>query len=130
MIPLVASDALVLPARLMTMPIYVSPRLPSPPPLRSVTRQVRPIPTISAPLVAPQGITAEKPTQTAVDDSAAIRTNAGFVTGGEMSGLLPTPPSPSVAAQVPVRPSSAIRRPTKIRDALPEYPAIARVSRV
>jgi protein TonB len=130
MIPLVASDALVLPARLMAMPIYVSPQLPSPPPLRTVTRDVRPVPVISIPLIAPQGITAEKPIETAVDDSATIRTNAGFVPGGELSGLLPTPPPPSVTAQVPVRPGTGIRRPTKIRDAVPEYPEIARVSRV
>ena len=129
MVPLVASDAVILPARFVV--IYSAPPLPPPLPRpTAVAKESLPVAKPSVPVEAPQGITAESPIQSTSDPVAGSEYNAGLVPGGEFSGLLSSPIPASVPEQVPVRPGGDIQRPMKVKDVAPTYPAIARAARV
>jgi protein TonB len=130
MIPLLAADA-ILPARLAVIAYYAAP--PLPPRLPSRTAPAKPsLPSAkpSIPLDAPQGIAAEIPIPSTDDPFAAVDDNAGVVQGGEVPGLLPSPAAAPTPEQTPVRVGSGIQRPTKVKDAIPAYPALARAAHV
>ena len=130
MVPVLASDAIV-PVRYAM--ITFTPAPPLPPPLPPPSRAPRPsVPDVrpSIPIVAPDGIKKEDPIELVPAVGDGLNQNAGFA-AGEPAGLilLPDPPAP-VAAQAPFRPGGDIQPPTKVRDAAPLYPAIARAARV
>ena len=64
----------------------------------------------------------------AIGDFADV--NAGIVDGGVTSGLIAAAPQVPVVEVAPLRPGGDLLPPTKIRDAAPTYPAIARAARV
>jgi periplasmic protein TonB len=129
MVPVMASDV-VMPQRYAMITFRAAPPLPPPmPPPGNAPRTVAPAGQPSIPVVAPDGITKEEPVQAtpAIGDFAD---NAGIVDGGVTSGLIAAAPPASAVEQAPVRPGGDILPPTKIRDAAPTYPAIARAARV
>jgi TonB family protein len=130
-IPLLAADALPTP-RLMT--VFVNPvSAPAPPP-PAVPRHVSVQPAQSenstaAPIEAPQGITREP-------DLLPEPPQAGLGVTGVIEGLgngfsvepAPLPPPPAVVR--PVRLSSGITPPRRIKDVPPVYPSMAQSVRV
>jgi protein TonB len=132
MVPVMASDV-VMPQKYSLITFRDPPPLPPPMPPPSNAPRPPSAPDVqpSTPVVAPDGIKKEEPSEPvpAVGDGENL--NAGFVTGGAVTNLLvpPTAPAP-VVEQAPVRPGGDIQPPTKVKDAAPLYPAIARAARV
>src|SRR6185295_9579469 len=129
-VPLVATDQIVLPTRFTRIAFPNPPPVPPPaPPLPRGPATAPPLVVTSVvPTVAPTGITPEIPIQ-AISDPG-LEYIPGIVPGGEYSATpasasVPAAPSP---AQVPLRPGSDIRRPVKVRDVAPPYPALARAA--
>jgi protein TonB len=129
-VPVVATNSLVLPARLTIMAFPIQPPLPpSPPPPRIDTRQQPPVTTSTVPLVAPPAIIQEVPIQLALAPMHELD-GVGVVPGGDY--LAPPPalvPAP-VPDQAPLPVGGVIKRPLKVRDATPTYPPIARTAHV
>jgi protein TonB len=130
-VPVVATNSLVLPARLTIMAFPIQPPLPpSPPPPRIDTRQQPPVTTSTVPLVAPPAIIQEVPIQLALAPMHELD-GVGVVPGGDY--LAPPPPAlvpAPVADQAPLPVGGVIKRPLKVRDATPTYPPIARTAHV
>jgi periplasmic protein TonB len=129
-VPLVATDSIVLPARFAMMAFHGRPPLPPSLPPRS-RRATEPV-TIAAPSVpmeAPPAIVAEIPIQTIDEPFAAIEYRAGIVSG-EFAPPPAAPPPAAAPAQTAVRLSTGIKRPMKIKDVAPAYPLIALKTRV
>lgn len=124
----------VLPGLASTDLTYTAISIPSapPPPLRRVSAEP-PRPAINpnaAPLEAPNEIRPEPATQfDAFENAAPTGVLTGLDSFDTVAGDPPPPPPP--VEQAPVRVNgSSIRPPTKVRDALPIYPAIAQAARV
>ena len=84
-----------------------------------------------APLVAPTGVapdTARDGTAAGPLVSGVETTGAGIVDGVGVPAALPPPPPPK--PQEPIRPGGLIRPPAKTVHVAPQYPQIARASRV
>lgn len=130
-VPLVATDTLVLPTRLVMEAFPTRPPLPPspPPPPRGVRVEQQPTTRPAVPLEAPSSIVPEIPIQSE-GRIAELDYTAGLVDGGDYSAPPPTPASPRPVADVPVRPSSGIKPPIKVKDVAPLYPAIARAAHV
>jgi periplasmic protein TonB len=128
-VPLVATDTLVLPTQLVMQAFPIRPPLPpSPPRPRGVTREVA-VTKPPIPLEAPATIAPEIPIQS--DASIAdLEQTPGLVDGGDYSAPPPTPALPRPVADVPVRVSIGIKPPVKVKDVGPLYPAIARAAHV
>jgi protein TonB len=96
-----------------------------------VTREQPPAAAQPIPIEAPPQIAAETPIPVTSDPFAGIEYSAGVVPGGEYAA---PPDSPAPATLVPVRAplpvGGNIRRPVKVRDVAPAYPALARDARV
>ena len=128
-IPLVAVDALPTP-RLMTA--FVNPPSPPAPPPAVVPRHVsiQPIDTgnsSAAPVEAPQGI---KESGLVPEPEQANLGVVGMIEGlGTAVSLEAAPPAPPPAI-TPMRLSSGITAPTRIKNTLPTYPPIAQSARV
>jgi protein TonB len=126
---LVATDELPAPRRATTL-IVVEPIAPPavPPPARTKP----PLPHASsnaAPLVVPEGVHPEPPPT--IDLPAHDAAIIGGVTVTEVPAAAePLPPPSPPAPLVPVRVGGAIRPPVKIVHVAPEYPPLARASRV
>jgi len=131
-VPLVATDSIVLPAQFAMMAFHSRPPLPPslPPPRRPAQEQPPLVATSTVPMEAPPAIVAETPIQSISEPFAAIDYSVGIVPGGELPTSLPASPGTPAAAQVPVRPGGDIKRPVKVKDVAPTYPAIARLSQV
>jgi protein TonB len=131
-VPLVATDQIVLPARFAMMAFHSRPPLPPsrPPPRDAAQQRLTIVEKPAVPMEAPAAITAESPIQSIGDPFAAIEYSAGIVAGGEFSGPPPSPPSAPAAAPVTVRPGGDIKPPVKVKDVAPTYPRIALAAQV
>ena len=130
MVPVMASDV-VMPPRYALITFRDAP--PLPPPMPSPSNAPRPSPPDaqpSIPVVAPDGIKKEEPIESAPAVDDGVNLNAGLVTGDVTNDLLVAPAAPPPAEQAPYRPGGDIQPPTKVKDAAPLYPAIARAARV
>jgi periplasmic protein TonB len=130
-VPLVATDTLVLPRRLVMDAFPTRPPLPPspPPPPRGVRIEQQALTRPAIPLEAPPSIIAEIPIQSE-GRIADLDYTTGLVEGGDYSAPPPPPASPRTSIDAPVRPGSVIKRPVKVRDLAPTYPAVARAARV
>ena len=127
--PLVATDALPDLPRDATNYIVVAPPAPPPPPRptnRALSRQAAASQN-AAPVVAPTGIARD--TGLVVEPEPAAGTGVpGGVPGGIEGAGLPVeaePPPPAPRTVAPVRITSDLKPPAKIKDVLPVYPDIA-----
>ena len=130
-VPLVATDRIVLPTQWAMMAF--SSRPPLPPPLPPPTGLAKEQPAVARPTVpmeAPPAITAEIPIQSMCEPFAAIESSTGIVSGGEFSGPPPSPPPAPAPVQIPLPVGGNIKRPVKVKDVAPRYPAIAREAHV
>ena len=130
-VPLVATDSLVLPTQFAMIAFHSRPPLPPslPPPI-GLAKAPLTVEKPTVPMEAPPTITAEIPIQSMNEPFAAIEYSAGIVSGDDFSAR-PLSPSPAPApAQVPVRPGGDIKRPIKVKDVAPTYPEIARRAQV
>jgi len=131
-VPLAATDTLVLPSRFITITLQDQPPLPPspPPPPQRDAIEPPPLARDAAPINAPPAIVPETPIQATADPFAGFDSGAGIVQGSDFSAP-PPPPSPSpVVAEVPVPVGGNIKRPLKVGDVAPAYPALARAARV
>ena len=128
-VPLVATDTLVLPTRLVMEAFPIRPPLPpSPPPPRGVLREQLPVTKPAVPLEAPPAIIPEIPMRSS-EPFDGLEYSPGLVPGVEYSAQPASPPP--APAEVPVRPCcGGIKPPVKVRDLAPAYPAVARAARV
>jgi hypothetical protein len=82
MVPLVATDTLVLPARFAMIAIYSRPPLPpSVPPPRRDAREQPPVTRATIPLVAPEAISTESKIPLTSEPVAGFESSVGLVTG-------------------------------------------------
>jgi protein TonB len=131
MVPVMASD-LVMPAQFAMIRFYTAPPLPpSIPPPSSAARTPQPEVKPAVPVTAPAGITPEQPVAPSTDAIATVpMIETGIINGGKLDGLLSAPAAAPVASQAPLPVGGDIEPPTKLKDAAPAYPAIARAARV
>jgi protein TonB len=129
-VPVVATDSLVLPRDIAIIVFPTQPPLPpSPPPPRGDTKQQPPVTTSTVPLVAPSAIIPEIPTQPAIAPMHGLDV-VGVVPGGDYLAPPPAPVAAPVTDQAPLRAGGDVKRPLKVRDATPAYPSIARAAHV
>jgi periplasmic protein TonB len=130
-VPLVATDVLPLPSNLLTVTL-IHPDIPTVPP--EAPRQVKastepPANPNVAPLVAPDGVSAEKPAPPPTDvGSETVGIVSGPVMGDASVIAAPSPPPP-VVERAPVRVGGTVRTPVKVFDVSPVYPPIAIAAR-
>ena len=131
-VPVVATDSLVLPRQLLIFAYPTQPPLPpSPPPPRGVTNEQPSVTPLIAPVIAPQEIVPESPIQSILGwGHGAGVDSLALVPGGDYLAPPPAPVATPVPDQVPLRLGSGIRRPEIVRDATPAYPPMARAARV
>ena len=129
--PLVATDALPEPHRIVEF-VRVTPSvLPAAPPaLRSRSDTTpRPAPSTSAPIEAPPGIEPEPdPSPQAFDSGPSSIENIWFDQGTVRDD--PAPPPPAPPERDPIRVGGAITRPERLRQVSPIYPPVAREARI
>ena len=129
-VPVVATNNLLLPRQLITIAFPIDrPLPPSPPPPSNPTREQVSATTPTTPLVAPDAIVAERPI-TVTNEPIADFDNSGIVKGGDYVAPPPAPPAAAVADQVPLRVGGVIKRPMKVKDIAPAYPPLARAAHV
>src|SRR2546428_10494097 len=91
-VPLVATDNLVLPTRLEMIAFPTRPPLPpSPSPPRSVTREQLPVPKSTVPIEAPPAIVPEIPIRPS-EPFVGLESSTGLVQGVGYSPAQPSPP--------------------------------------
>ena len=132
MVPVMASDV-VMPQRYSLITFREAPPLPPPmpPPPSNAPRPLAPDVAPSIPVVAPDGITEEEPAQPTPAGGNEVNLITGVIFGDKVTGLVSVPPPPPTVDRAPVLPvGGEIQRPTKVRDAAPTYPAIARAAGV
>jgi periplasmic protein TonB len=135
-IPLLASD--ILPAIRANDVIWIPvalPPAPPPAPVPSVQRTMRAAvaETNAAPLEPPSGINRERLLQPDTPLEVAAPDRAGSIPGVDLPGGLVSAalePPPPVRTPVPVRVSTLVKPPVRIRDVSPVYPEAARLARV
>ncbi len=135
-IPLLASDVLPLVsgAEILTMPVVVSPvspAIPAPAPRRAPAAAI--VDASAAPVDSPSGIGRERMLQADPLPDRSAPSGVGEVPGTGVPGGTgvadidaPPPPRPTT----PIRVSSLIKPPVKIRDVSPVYPVLAIASHV
>ena len=128
-VPVVATDSLVLPRSAIRAFITQPPLPPSPPPPRGDTKAPPPVTTSIVPLVAPPAIIQEIPIQLTSGPLPGFD-SAGLVPGTDYFAAPAAPAAAPVPDQVPLRPGGDVKRPLKIRDATPAYPPLARAAHV
>lgn len=130
-VPLLATDALPVPAGVIDDFIRVAPPPPAPPPPATTRTTSTPHEATStaAPVEAPDQIVEEQPRPPAVEcpgcvvDPTAMSAFFG-PDGGTNTAAVPQPPLPPPPPARPVR-LSAYEMPRKVHDVAPIYPAIA-----
>ena len=130
--PLVATDVLPKPRRMLELVIPSMPVVPVTPalmPRRIATATNFPSHGFVAPVEAPQGIAPESALDLSAETSRGLE---GVIDGlGSGIGVVDSAPPPMrEAAPQPVRISRGIQVPARIKDVAPEYPEIARRNRV
>ena len=129
-VPLLATDALPVPADDIGDFIPVAPPPPDPPPpaVTRTTSEHRPTTTNAAPVEPPDAIVEEQPRTPVVECSGCVvdptAVDAFFESGTGTHPAVPQPPSPPPPPAKPVR-LSAYEMPRKVHDVAPIYPAIA-----
>jgi protein TonB len=130
-IPLLATDVMPDPFETIGAVTLVEPVVPPPPPLPPKQREITPVEpppnAEAAPIEAPDGFTPEKPIEPRWEDGVVP---AGVVVGVTDPNAIIAPPPPPPVEQKPLRVGGTIRRPQKIRDVAPAYPAIAQSARI
>jgi protein TonB len=131
MVPLVATDSVRLPTRLMNIDVFpIQPPLPPSPPLpRGPAKQQLPIVKPTIVVEAPEGMSKEIPIRQS-EPLAEIEHNTGLVQGDDYSAAPPSLPPAPVRVQAPVPVGGDIKPPMKVKDATPAYPAVARAAQV
>jgi protein TonB len=129
-IPLMAGDVLPSPRLMTTFVNPVAP--PAPPPAMAVRRaSVQPVTTADpsvAPIEAPHGIAPDNGIVPEPEQAASV---LGVIEGlGNNVSLEPPLPPPPPTVVKPVRLSTGITAPTRIKDVPPVYPTIAQSARV
>jgi protein TonB len=135
LVPLLAADVLPMPH---ATDVFVvgpppPPEPPAPPPPRRPDTPPPAVDQNAAPVKAPDGFGPEtglEPEPWREDDRGIPH---GVVPGG--NGVVtdappPPPPPPAPEPQVPVRLTSQMRAPVKVRDAMPVYPVVAQAARI
>jgi protein TonB len=128
MVPVMASDMIV-PVPYTTIIFRDAPLPPAPPPIARPSSAPRVSDAPSIPITAPEGIADEPAVPSSGDTFGDPDLSAGLTLGETVTGLLPSPPAP-VVDRAPVPVGGNIQPPTKVKDAAPIYPAIARSARV
>jgi protein TonB len=128
-VPLAATDTIVIPELTLISFPHPPPLPPSPPLPRSAAREQVPIVKPTIVVEAPVGITAEIPIRRS-EPLAGIEYNTGLVQGDDYSAAPPSLPPAPVRAQAPLPVGGDIKPPMKIKDATPAYPAVARAAQV
>jgi protein TonB len=134
-VPLVAVDELPGLPRAAAEYVMIAPPQPPPAPPRTPRHAAADVPAMNphaAPLVAPAGIAPDNGRVPEPETSADARVPGGVPASIDGAGLgiqpeAPPPPPPPVT---PVRITSDLRRPAKIKDVMPVYPDIAMRARV
>jgi protein TonB len=134
-VPLLAIDELPGLPRATAEYMVIAPPEPPPAPPRATRRAAAAVPAVNphaAPLVAPAGIPPDTGLVPDPEPSADAGVPGGLPGSIDGAGLgvqpeaPPTPPQPVT----PVRITSDLRRPAKIKDVMPAYPDIAMRARV
>jgi periplasmic protein TonB len=129
-VPVVATNNLLLPRQLITIAFPIDrPLPPAPPPPGGATKKQPPITTPAIPLRAPDAIIAEH-TIAIANEPTVDFDNTGVVKGGEYVAPPPAPPAVAVPDQAPLPVGGDIKRPIKVRDVAPTYPPLARAAHV
>ena len=128
-VPVVATDSLVLPRSAIRAFITQPPLPPSPRPPRGDTKAPPPVTTSLVPLVAPPAIIPESPIQLTTKPIVGFE-SIGVVLGDDYSAAPPAPAAAPVQDPAPLRPGGDVKRPLKVRDAAPAYPTLARAAHV
>jgi protein TonB len=128
-VPLAATDTIVLPRFAIEAFTSGHPLPPSPPPPRSLARVQPPVVESIAPVEAAEGITPEIPMRSS-EPLIGPPNNAGLVPGGDDIAAPPSPPPAPAPARAPVPVGGDIKRPMKIKDVAPAYPMVARAAQV
>jgi protein TonB len=130
-IPLVATDSLPMPrASLQFVPPQVMPIEAPPVPARTRVRPEIASAPMRVPVVAPDTIS---PEPGLIHDRSTIETSSleSIVGGfGTAELVLEAPPPPAIGPAPPVRPGGVIKPPVRTRHVMPEYPDMAKKSRV
>ena len=129
-VPVIATDTLVLPRRFDVISFEVRPPLPpSPPAPRRAAQEQLTVIQPAVPLVAPSGIVAESPIKS-TEPFDGLKYSEGLVPGDDNPPPPPSLPPPPAPTEAPLPVGGDIKRPMKVRDMAPQYPAIARTARV
>ncbi len=130
-VPLIATD--VLPPTPRTILEYMKAGIPPTMPPTALVPGARPSTTApvnadAAPVIAPDGVGVEP--GIIVDPHVASGTVDDLVRGFVGSGIVTDQPPTAIAPVEPVRPGGVIKPPTRIRDAQPVYPPLAKSVKV
>jgi|APFre7841882724_1041349.scaffolds.fasta_scaffold24857_2 protein TonB len=134
-VPLTAIDELPVLPRAAAEYMVIAPPEPPPAPPRAPRRAAVDVPAVNphaAPLVAPAGIAPDTglvPDPEPSADAGVPGGIPGSIDGAGL-GVQPEAPPPPPQPVTPVRITSDLRRPAKIRDVMPVYPDIAMRARV
>jgi len=133
-VPLTALDELPGLPRAAAEYIVIAPPEPPPAPPRAPRRAAADVPAVSphaAPLVAPAGIAPDTGLVPDPELSAGADVPGGLPGGIDGAGLGVQPEAPPPPPPVtPVRITSELRQPAKIKDVMPVYPDIAMRARI
>ena len=133
-VPLTALDELPGLPRAAAEYIVIAPPEPPPAPPRAPRRSAADVPAVSphaAPLVAPAGIAPDTGLVPDPELSAGADVPGGLPGGIDGAGLGVQPEAPPPPPPVtPVRITSELRQPAKIKDVMPVYPDIAMRARI
>jgi len=134
-VPLLAIDELPGLPRAAAEYMVIAPPEPPPAPPRAPRREAADVPAVNphaAPLVAPAGIAPDNGLVPEPEPSADAGVAGGLPGSldGAGLGVQPEAPPPPPQPVAPVRITSDLRRPAKIKDVMPVYPDIAMRARV
>jgi len=132
-VPLTALDELPGLPRAAAEYIVIAPPEPPPAPPRAPRRAAADVPAVSphaAPLVAPAGIAPDTGLVPDPELSAGADVPGGLPGGIDGAGLGVQPEAPPPPPVTPVRITSELRQPAKIKDVMPVYPDIAMRARI
>jgi len=131
--PLVATDTLPGLPRGSTDYMAVAPPEPPPGPPPAPSRAVSRLAAVhpdAAPVDVPAGIEPESGLEPVAEPADGVPGGLPGTIDGAGAAALPEPPPPAPAPVAPVRITSDLRPPAKIRDMLPVYPELALRARV